>query len=144
MLKSRKNNGANGEESKFSLEQLDKALLDSFDLMRRVLLETTYLVLGEAAKCIYEDKKLDCNGIDFGIEKRYLTPEVLSTLKDWTTGDITDTGFIYKFEDVPLRFKFIKRKYHFFQYPDIKFYGPETYKLPNPFKTYWKARYLIK
>ena len=134
----------NGEESKFSQEQLDKALLDSFDLMRRVLLETTYFVLGETAKCIYENRGLDSDGIEVGIEKRYIGPEVLSTLKDWATEDIGDNGFTYEFEGVPVRVKFIKRKYHFFQYPDMRFYGPEVYKLPNPFQNYWKARFLIK
>lgn len=133
-----------GEEFKFSQEQLDKALLDSFDLMRRILLETTCIVLGETAKCIYENRGLNCDGIDLGIEKRYLGPEVLSTLKDWATQEITDNGFTYEVEGVPVRVKFIQRKYHFFKYPDMRFYGPETYKIPNPFSAYYKMRHLIK
>jgi len=131
-------------EPKLSQEQLDKALLDTFDLMQRCLLDTTFIVLGDAAKCIKERRGLDCNKLEFGIEKRYLTPEVMSTLKEWVKGGLfVDNGFSYVFEGVPVRFKFIKRKYKFFENLDSQIYMPEWYKIANPFKNYWKARFLI-
>ena|SRR3990167_3458477 len=142
-LKSPRVNLPNGEP-KLSQEQLDKALLDTFDLMQRCLLDTTFIVLGDAAKCIKERRGLDCNKLEFGIEKRYLTPEVMSTLKEWVKGGLfVDNGFSYVFEGVPVRFKFIKRKYKFFENLDSQIYMPEWYKIANPFKNYWKARFLI-
>lgn len=136
----------NGEPSKpkFSLEELNKALLESFDLMQRVLLDTTYVIAGDAAKCLKEKRGLDCDGIDCVIEKRHITPFVVSTLKEWVTPDVTDKGFEYKVGNVPIRFKFIERKYDFFKYPDTVFYAPEIYKIPNQFEKYYKARFIIK
>ena len=101
MSKLPENNGTNGEEYKlkapqYSLIQLDAALLDAFDLMQRCVLDTTFVVMGEAGKCLYEKRGLDCNGLDFAIEKRYITPEVMSTLKDWATPDVTQYGFMYE------------------------------------------------
>ncbi len=126
------------------MEELNKALLESFDLMQRVLLDTTYVITGEAAKCLKEKRGLDCDGIDCIIEKRHVIPFVVSTLKEWTKADVTDEGFEYKVGNVPVRFKFIKRKYDFFKYADTAFYDPEIYKIPNQFANYWKARGLIQ
>ena len=134
-----------GEQFKLSLEQLNKAMLDVFDLMQRCLLDQNFIVLGQASKCVKENRGLDCNVLEFGIEKRYLTPEVLSTLKEWVKGgQFTDSGFTYIFEGVPVKFKFIARKYQFFKNLDSKIYSPEWYKIANPFNNYWKARYLIQ
>ena len=128
----------------FTQEQLDKALLDNFDLMRRVLLSTYYLIMGEAAKCLHEVRGLDCDGIDVAIERRYLTPEVLTTFRDFVKAEIRDDGFEYEFESVPVRVQFIDGIYDYFKYADQRFYGPETYKIPNPFEKYYKERHLIK
>src|SRR3990167_9282819 len=143
VLKSQPVNGQSGQ-LKLPQEQLDKALLDAFDLMQRCLLDTTFIVLGDAAKCIKERRGLDCNKLEFGIEKRYLTPEVMSTLKEWVKGgQFVDNGFSYVFEGVPVRFKYITRRYRFFKNLDSQIYMPEWYKIANPFKNYWKARFLI-
>ena len=120
-------------------------MLDVFDLMQRCLLDQNFITLGDAAKCIKENRGLDCNVLEFGIEKRYLTPEVMSTLKEWVkSGQFTDKGFMYTFEGVPVKFKFIVRKYAFFKNLDLRIYSPEWYKIANPFSNYWKARYLIQ
>ena len=143
--KSRQANLTNGEHSKLTQEQLDKALLDSFDLMQRCLLDNNYIVLGQAAKCIKEGRGLDCDKLEFGIEKRYVTPEVLSTLKEWVKGgQFVDKGFSYVFEGVLVQFKFISRNYHFFKNLDTRIHTPEWYKIANPFENYWKSRFLIR
>ena len=143
--KSRKASLSNGEAIKISQEQLDKALLDSFDLMQRCLLDNNYIVLGDAAKCLKEGRGLDCDKLEFGIEKRYITPEVLSTLKEWVKGgQFADNGFSYTFEGVLVKFKFITRKYKFFKELDSRIYTPEWYKIANPFENYWKSRFLIQ
>lgn len=133
----------NGEQSKpkFTVEELDKALLESFDLMQRVLLDTTYVVTGDAAKSLKEKRWLDCDVIDCAIEKRHVTPFVISTLKQFATPDVTDEGFEYKVGNVPVRFKFINRKYDFFKFADTVFHAPEIYRIPNQFEKYYKARF---
>ena len=143
-LKSQRGISQNGEH-KLSLEQLNKAMLDVFDLMQRCLLDQNFIVLGNAAKCVKENRGLDGDKLEFGIEKRYVTTEVLSTLKEWVKGgQFVDNGFEYIFEGVPVKFKFINRKYHFFKNLDSKIYSPEWYKIANPFSNYWKSRYLIQ
>lgn len=127
------------------ITDLENALLDVNDLMHRVLLQDNFLLLGMIAKCVYEDKFLEGDGIDCGIEKKYLTPEVINTLRTWTKAQITDKGLVYEiFEGVPVRIKFINRRYPWFSHPITKIYGVEEYQIPNPFEKYWKARFLIK
>ena len=148
VLKSPQVNGLSGEReiSKGAWqEKLDKALLDAFDLMQRCLLDMNFIVLGDAARCIKERRGLDCNKLEFGIEKRYLTPEVMSTLKEWVKGgQFVDNGFSYVFEGVLVKFKFIKRKYKFFENLDSQVYMPEWYKIANPFDKYWKSRFFVQ
>ena len=88
------------------------------------------------------------DGIDVGIEKRYLTKEVMSTFKTYRPNAIiTERGMTYisQYEtcDVPIRIKFIGRKYKFFEHPDTAFYLAGNYKIPNPFDNYYKARFII-
>jgi hypothetical protein len=132
----------NGE--RFSREKLDFALLESFDLMQRVLLDGKYVLCGEAAKCLKEDRPLDCDGLDFVIETRYIIPEVVSTLKVWATKDLDEKGFEWLVGGVPCRFKFIDNEYDYFKYADSRMYGPEVYKIPNQFAKYWEERDTIE
>ena len=127
-------------EPKFTRTQMDFALLETFDLMQRVLLDNKFVIVGEAAKCIRERKWLDCDGIDVVIEKSHVIPEVISTLKDWATKDITDKGFEWDVNGVPVRVKFIEGKYDYFKFADMRVYGPEQYKIPNQWDKYWAER----
>jgi hypothetical protein len=139
-------NGTSGARIKktFTHEQLYKALIDSYDLMRRVLLENIYIAAGDTAKNIYNGMLLSGDGLDFIIEKKYITLEVLSTLREYATPSADENGFTYIFEKVPVRFKFIEKKYPFFEYPDTKMYQYEMFKIANPFQEYWKVRGLIQ
>mgnify|MGYP001579537877 CR=1 FL=1 len=130
----------NGEQSKFTRTQLDFALLEAFDLFQRGLLDNKFVVVGEAAKCIRENRWLECDGIDIVVEKRLMTKEVVSMLKDWATKDITDKGFEWDVNGVPVRVKFVTRDYDYFRFADIKVYGPEQYKIPNQWDRYWAER----
>ena len=133
-----------GEPSKFSWAELNHALLESFDLMQRVLLDNKYVVVGEAARCLKENRGLDCDGIDVIIERRYVTPEVVITLRDWATPDVTDQGFVFQVGKVPVRFRFIDGNYDYFKFADLRVYGPEQYRIPNQWKDYWEHRDEIK
>ena len=61
-------------------------------------------------------------------------------LKDWATKEITDKGFEWDVNGVPVRVKFVTRDYDYFRFADIKVYGPEQYKIPNQWDRYWAER----
>ena len=133
----------------FRTDHLEKALLDVDDLMIRSLLQNVYLTLLDTAKAFKDQIGLYGDGIDIGIEKRYLTHEVMSTFKSpiimkHRPSQWTDSGFVYYVGEVPVRVKFINRNYGFFRNPDVKFYLAEEYQIPNPFDNYWKTRFLIQ
>ena len=127
-------------EPKFSRTQLDFALLETFDLMQRIMLDNKFVVAGEAARCLKEGRWLDCDGIDVVLEKRCVTKEVLSTLKTWATPKITNEGFTWDVNGVPVRVQFVKGIYDYFKFADMRLYGPENYKIPNQFERYWQER----
>src|SRR3990167_2880955 len=83
--------------AQFSQEQLEATLLDCFDLMGRALLDSLFLVLGDTARCLKEDKLLEGNGIDIGIEDRYVDNALLGIVKEYTNATVTDKGFTYDF-----------------------------------------------
>ena len=112
--------------------------------MSRALLDPLFLVLGETARCLKEDTVLVGNGIDVGIEDRYVDSSLLGIVKEYAHAVVTDKGFIYDFNGVPVRCKFIKKKYECLAFPDVKFYGPEQYRIPNQFEKYWKMRFIIQ
>ncbi len=107
--------------------------------MSRSLLDNKYIITGEAAKCLKENKVLDCDGIDIAIEKRHVTPETLSMLKVFATKEIDDNGFVWMVGPVPVRCKFTG-SYEHFSYPDMRVYGPEFYLIPNQWNDYWENR----
>lgn len=126
-------------------EDRDAALRDVDDLMHRCLLQDVYLILGDAALSLKEDRNLVCDGIDVGLEEKYVTPEVINTMRMYTKAEINDKGFIYEtFPGIPVRVKFIKRRYPWFKYPEKKIYRVDEYQIPNPFHKYWKARFLVR
>ena len=126
-------------------EQLDRAFLEVYDLMTRVLLAERFVVLGQAAECLFRNRALEGESLEFGIPKREVTPEVVITLKEWVPkGEFTDRGFSYVFDGIPIKFTYITRKYDFFKEPDVKLYMPEFYRIANPFNDYWKIKQLIR
>src|SRR3989304_2683075 len=109
-MPSKPKNGLNGAIlTKFSQDQILRALYDLDDLMWRCLTQTNYLSLGDIGKAMKENVDFDGKELEFGIESRYVTPEVMSTLKSYTLPDtvLTENGFFYKFGEVPVKIKFI-------------------------------------
>lgn len=132
----------NGQDN-FTNEQLRLALYDVQDILERAL--CPFVLLDETAKSLMESEVLKGDGIYIGVEKRYITPEVVSTLKMYLKDtELTDKGFDYKWNDVPVHVKFIYNKYQFFTNLDFRFYMANQYYLPNPWKEYWKSRSLIQ
>lgn len=126
----------------FKPDELNRALLDIDDMMGRAM--ANYLVLGETAKNIKEEKQIQGDKIEVGLEERYLTREVKSLFNTYQGVEMTDKGFSYLFGEVPIEVKFITRRYKFFKNPDSKFYLAGEYRIPNPFENYWKSRFLVR
>jgi len=143
---SMKENGLNGQTitKQPSQEEILEALYDFDNLMHRCVLQDSYLSLGDIGKAMVDNLPFEGNGLEFGIERRYLTREVMATLLMYVPGEITEKGFTYDFKGIPIKVRFIDNIYGFFKYPDKKIYGVEEFQVPNPFHKYWKARALIR
>ena len=145
-----KANGQIGKKVQTNLEfkswDINAALRDIYDLGERIQLFP--LMLGDVAKQIHDNQDIMMDvkvndKIEWGIHEKNMTPEVISLFKTWNFKP-NDRGWEYTFENIPIQIVVIKRKYKFFDNPDQKFYKVDEYKIPNPFESYWKARYLIR
>ena len=135
----------NGQPSReFNDIELMRALYDVQDILERALCQ--YILLGTTAKSLVEGERLTGDGIYLGVLRRYLTKQVMSTMRIYLPKEfeIREDGFDYKFGDVPIHVKFIDQQYDFFKYLDFRFYMANQYYFPNPFEKYWQARGLIK
>lgn len=107
------------------------------------MLTNHYTLLGDAARAVKFEDYTPFEKIEVGVQTNRLTPEVRQTLKEWKY-ETTAKGWEQNYMNVPIVFKEIKRKYRFFQQPDTKFFDVDEYKLPNPFESYWKARFIVQ
>lgn len=136
----------------FSQDELDTALLGApnqgvegvLQLFDRHGLDRNLIMLGHTAEEIKNDQRLSGESVEVGIEQRYLTPEVISTLK--VMGGIEDPtkDFTFNVGKVPVNVKVITRRYKFFENTDPHMYVVEFVRLPNPFDTYWHARGIVQ
>lgn len=128
----------------FSIDELNKALFDFETLMERCLVP--FLLLGQTAWDIESGFQLTGDKVEVGVQTKYLTPEVLSTIKTYknTQLDKTVKSWTYLVDGVPVRVKLIHRNYKFFKHPEMKFYWGGDYQLPNPMADYWKSRFIVQ
>lgn len=127
-----------------------------------------YVLLGDVARQIYDgvdgytNHDLQVEKIEWGMFERNLTPEIKSLFLTWGfepwEAEGTQKGFKYFYHgygkelpdgtiqpiDVPIYVTVITKKWKFFNMPDMKYYGPDYFNLPNPFDSYWKSRYLVR
>jgi len=136
--------GGNG--SRLSDQLLEQALLDVEDLMERSL--TSYIVVGEVAKCMVEKKLLDANKVEVVVKPHGMIEEARRTIKTFFfEGDglvEDDKGMHYTKNGVPVYIHLLKRKYKFFKNPDRVVYNYADYLIPNPFDLYWKSRHFVR
>lgn len=135
----------------FSDQELMRALYDVQDILERAI--CPFVLLGETARSIKDTGRLSGDGVYIGILKKYVTHQVLSTVKFYLTyggarkdmpeNPIRDDGFDYEWNGVPIHVRFIEGDYDFFKRQDFKFYMANEYRLPNPFETYWEQREAI-
>lgn len=125
-----------------------KALRDLYDVTEMAMLP--YILLGDVAKQLYdgvdgfEKNLLQVDRLEWGMFYKNLTPEIESLFRTWNFEPWDDKGFKYEFEGVPVYVHVITRSYKFFQMPDMKYYGPDMFKVANPFDKYWPMRHMIK
>lgn len=125
-------------------DQLKQALLELDDLMHRTTMQEQYILLGETARALVEQLFLP-QVLEAGLERRYLTKEVLTTFDQYCPEKkVTAKGIEFVLNGVLIKFQFIEKKYEFFKYPQRIIYGPEDYQVPNQWDKYWKARHIIK
>ena len=144
--KTERSTGSNGKALnsviQFSEDQLWKALMDVEDLFDRCLVR--FFLLGESASQIYNDLSLGGNCIIVGVRREQITPETISTIKTTINVPMSESGFTYYVDNVPVYVKFIKNHYKFLDTLDFRFYRAGEYYLPNPFEKYWEMRHLIR
>ena len=139
----------NGDGSKykevkhFKDDDLAFALFDVEDLLNMAFAE--FILLDITAKSLCNGETLSGDKIVLGVEKKNVTPGVLSTIRTERPDlDIQDNGFQYFFKGIRIIVKFIRNRYDFFKYPDKRFYRTEEYNVPNPFDEYWYNRFYVK
>jgi len=130
----------------FSHDQLYAAMRDAVDLLDGC--HVFPFLMGEAARCAWDDKELVAEEIVFGLRRAEYTDVVKSILKTLRAEPryeikVTDDGATYKVEGVPVRVKVINRKYEFLQNLDRKWYQFDEYLFANPFEKFWKARFIV-
>ena len=146
-----KGNLTNGRIT-FSQTELDSSFNHFTDIMERCL--CPFVLLGETARSIIENEKLQGDGIYTGVRVAEFTSTTYSMLKTLASNidlhlgienfEKDNTGFSWNFQGVPIKVKLIQREYNFINNADFVWYYSENYRVPNPFSTYWKERSLIK
>ena len=125
----------------FSLEDLDTALAMAEDYMERAMLP--FVLLGDTLKSIKDKDQVDGNKIELGVEIRYITKEVRSLFKTWEF-NVSDNMVKFMVGTVPVEILIIKKHWTFLEHLDVMFYKITQFKIPNPWKSYMKARWLVK
>ncbi len=128
--------------------KIGSALRDLYDVTEMAMLP--YILLGDAARQMkdgvdgFTDHFVKVDKLEWGMFEKNLTPEVQSLFRTWGFESWEDKGFKYEHEGFPVFVRVITRNYKFFQMPDHVYYGPDMFKIANPFETYWKSRFIIK
>ena len=125
-----------------SVTKLNTALNDVEDLLQRAL--TPFILLGQVAKDVNEQKSLTGKKVVVGVLKKYLTKEAKSTLLTYMDFEPHSWGYSYMSGDVEIQIRIIKQNYAVLQHPEAKWHMASDYYVPNPFETYWKMKGLIR
>lgn len=106
-----------------------------------------FILLGDTAKNIKERLDQDSHTpIEIGVKRKDLTDYSLSTLKTYFPGEAnyTKKRITFEWQGTPVTVKIIDKKWKFLDNPDQVFYKLTHFKIPNPFKKYWKSRGLVR
>lgn len=133
------NNEKNGEKKQYSSLVINGAMRYIFDTLEKLMLISSYCLLGEAARGVKEDRQIDTDLIEVGIFKKQLTPEVKSFFKEWGFTEVNGNEWHTAYEGLPIVFKEIEEKPYFVN-PDTRFYDVDEYRIPNPFDEYLRNK----
>lgn len=131
--------GTDGLKEKPTLDELNKALRETYDLFVDRCLLRNFIVLGDTAEGVIKGE-LYGDKIEVGVEKKYFTEELSRSLDlNGVTGNEAD-GYSFTVGKVPVKIQVIKKKYKFLENPDFVFYMGDTYHYANPYETYKKLK----
>ena len=126
-----------------------QAIKDIYD--RQESCNINFIMLGDFARTVREKRELyDGDKVEFGFYASNLVPEIKGLFTTWKFEE-TEYGYKYYFSppikwDVkfPVEIHCFKKRWAFFDNPDVGFFGVDEYRIPNPFEGYWKVRGIIK
>lgn len=136
--------------TKSALPSTEHALLFTEDVMGRCM--TPFFLMGDTAKEVMDNKNVSPlapidlkNPIVVGIKRTSATEYFYNTFKMFVPdAKYTKTAITFKHLDTPVTIKIIHRKFKVLDHLDTIHYKIGTFKIPNPFKKYWKQRGLIR
>jgi len=130
--------------SKYTEEQLREALYRVHDTFERVLVP--YFLTRYTAYDVVNGEHLQSrNKLTVGVQSKYLTKEVMSTLKNLMKGAIFESNkILWVYKDIPIEVQIFKRSNKVLNHLNTVHYYIETFNVPNPFKNYWKARGVLR
>lgn len=129
----------------FPHEKIHEALMYSQEVLERSSIP--FMLLDETAHQIMKTEMptFRLSEISIGIMKRHWTESGKSIFNMIVPqAEETNMNISYTVGDVPVIMWIIEREFSFFQYPDVRFYFNSEFKIPNPWREYWKSRDLIK
>jgi len=132
------------EKNKLTHQQIEEALYYLEDILERA--QIPFILLEGIARLVHDEAPyFSLDQIDIGVEEKYLQETGQGFLHIVAPDLYIDNNVISFVKDgVPIVIWVIHKKWKFFQSPDTKFYGITSFKLPNPFNSYWRSRFLVK
>lgn len=137
-------NSTLNQSTKYTHDELHEALLKAEDILDRAL--CPFILIDETAKqLLTESPTLDLPEISIAVMKKHWTPEVKSIVMMYQKDiELNKVNAMFKVGVVPVVIWVIERDYSFFQNPDTRWYYQTQFRIPNPFRQYWKDRDLIR
>ena len=127
----------------FEHEELLTALRELDSVMERCQMDNDYVLLGETAKSVFEDKPLAGSKVEAAVKELWLTPERRTTLRQYLSPfSFQESGDALRFTvgGTPVEVHILPDDYPHLGYPERRVYQYDDYQTPNPFNEYWEAR----
>lgn len=124
----------------YTIDQIESALLDVDDLFARV--QVPYFILGNIAKQMVSNQNLQGDGLDVGVRRNELRPEVLSTINTFQHElklNGNEDGFTYFWQGTPIRVTYLDPEDELFKRPDKVWHNAWEYQIANPWEEYEKT-----
>ena len=120
-------------------EDMEKALATLKDYFERA--SVNFMLMGETGHAVFYEEGLSGDFLEVGIRPTEMSDYAFRTLQAMIPGFGTasePSGFTIG--TIPVRMYILRKDSEVFKYPDQKYYGYESYLVPNPFVKYYKNR----